>query len=1288
VPELLASYPGQPDPSPSLYTRAIAFSRIAALEVGDASADAVPSHVRFNGLDGFEELSSLGQRVSYVAEGDLVVDRAANAFLFFLPYLLLAPATVRESLELRMYTPDRQHGIHGTLDAVGSHFRRRCRDEVLARCSPAGSQPGTLLDRARAHGIDKLFDEFWSRTTFAARDDSLFLGPHADAIHDLENQALQRLVAGKRIAEDGFTDALRSIRSLVHAAEVAWLAGQAPPVLDRADVHSGLFLASRVVGDAPPFMVVNRGVLMQEHAKPKMEFVARPPTWADVVDGPNPITHFIERAKTAELSDHVRATVVKPLQEHSDTRLPVLFVVGAPGSGKSTLVRRIVAQLVQAGEIIAVDLGTNQSQFDPAELNAYTDGIKHLRQGGRPVVLVMDDPLFAGSGWDLLLKKLAKLSLGRGEPVAGVVSASPTFLMDVYGHTIRDGRIRLEKVGLEPPTLQERKDLAAAFRRDEAGFLDRDSDFIVLAMEAAAGISFDEIVARVWETLNDGIPISRRQRAAELPWPVRALLIVAFFHRYSAPCPEELLRRSLVRDNASIDADAYVHELKTLEAARGWTIFRIAMGGNQHERVSLITTVHQRIAERMWELRPDRAFDPADWIVPASVEVPAAASYLAQVAIVGRRSTNPADHRLTQNLLRKWSERSVPTWQLCRMVRELGPAGSGPALPALRARWRQRDGQSWLAVWMLIVRARRGSDERNYLEQVDMPACLRKADLSLEPEVAMRIAAVPAYRSDILTAVLAGLERGAPFRLHDRLVGWAIDTSSKIVESHLDQLVEWFRGVSEKSSTTLALERWYKANYRRSSVVDPDAVLRLLGEWIDEGEETDGAVIHYIQLLALRRALPGDATEDLVAELLCCVDRWIERNPSRWRVVQARLLLARGSWSASPVSGQVMLDTWSWLQNHPEHYTVRTVFLSVLAGFGAAPPVPLADVLAETRRWLQDHPDDSESRRALLLAVIGLGAASPVPLAQVLAETREWLRDHQENFELRKMFLSTVVGLGAASPVPLAEVLAETREWLRDHQEDFELRRAFLLAVVGLDAASPVPLAEVLAEMRQWLRDHQEDFELRRAFLLAVVGLDAASPVPLAEVLAETREWLRDHQDDFELRKMFLSTVMGLGAASPVPPVEVLAETREWLRAHPHDHTLRSALLSAVVAARNAPFPLPLAEVIGETQTWLEAHPDDHAVRTIFAAAVGELGADFPGSALEVLTRTRAWLRKHPDDVVVREAFVASVAELGRASPLPLPEVLAEVRRWVETHPGVKLSSFPGLYEKWKTEQE
>jgi hypothetical protein len=310
--------------------------------------------------------------------------------------------------------------------------------------------------------------------------------------------------------------------------------------------------------------------------------------------------------------------------------LPVLFVLGAPGAGKSTLVLRVVARLIQQGLAIGAAPKLNLDSIEEDEIEPFLQELARLEQGSLPIILLLDDPFFADSGWDRLLKRLAS----RSSRIA-VLGASPEFLFREFGYTLAAGRqIDLQTVYLPRPGKKERQDLARLHGREIYSFDDREEEFLVLAMEASSAVTFDTIINRIWLTLNGGRPFDPAIRPEDLPWLVRAYLIVCHFGQCYLRCSEVLVEAVLNQTGREKPPNGFSYELRRLVNEQGWSIFNVTevtdwqrFLGNQ------IGAAHARIASEAWRLRPVPALDIDEWILAASIEAQPAANEIARIAL-------------------------------------------------------------------------------------------------------------------------------------------------------------------------------------------------------------------------------------------------------------------------------------------------------------------------------------------------------------------------------------------------------------------------------------------------------------------------------------------------------------------------------------------------------------------------------------------------------------------------------------------------------------------------------
>ena len=990
-----------------------------------------------------------------------------------------------------------------------------------------------------------------------------------------------------------------------------------------------------------PFLVVDRNYLDQERQKPKELYIARPPTWADVVHGADPDTRFLERDQYGFLLSEINRLLLEPLRRGSDRRLPTLFVTGAPGSGKSTLVRHVVTNLVDRGDVLVADLGVNHGRLSIDDLDSYAQGLADLSQSGPPILLLMDDPFFANSGWDLLLERLARPSYSN----IAVLGASPTYLYDTYARRIAGRQVILNRFDLPPTTRHERISLAQMYGIEDDSIIDSHEDLLVFAMETATGESFDEIIARIWSTLNDGITVARRLRVEDVQWPVMAFLLTCYLHRHYVMCPEPLLRNALLKVSTNEQTD-YVSELSELTLSEGWHIFRISWQASDVKPISLIGAMHARVAERAWQIRPLKTIDPAEWLANASVNAPECVPQLADFILACQSTIDPQDRRFAQRVAEQWQSGHVSTAQLSALVR--GIRGSRPAAVlfrrSLRERLRKRDSQSWLAAIELINLARQGSPDRSQLEQIDLPACLKRADLTADSTAAIGILGRHGNprRRAFVDMLCASLDGKLEWELDSTLLIWLMrNHDASALHFLLPRIYEWLEVRPEEERPRIALIEWYRGQVAKIQYEELQLFFEEVWQWASMFPASRAIPLALFSLIETMAKANVPLPDDFGAELFSLIHLQPEDAYLRERFLALTIQIRDHS---TVTVGEVVEETRAWLRDHPDDTQVRAALLGLVRVVQGG---TVGEVVEETRAWLRDHPDDTQVR-ATLLGLVRVVQGGTV--GEVVEETRAWLRDHPDDTQVRATLLGLV---RVVQGTPVGEVVEETRAWLRDHPDDTQVR-AVLLGLVRVVQGGPV--GEVVEETRAWLRDHPDDTQVR-ATLLALVRVVRGTPV--GEVVEETRAWLRDHPGDTQVR----ATLLGLVQAVPGGPAagEVVEETRAWLRDHPDDTQVRATLLALVQAVQGG----PVGEVVEETRAWLRDHPDDTQVRATLLALVRAV----PGgpAAGEVVEETRAWLRDHPGDTQVRYALLGLV----RAVPgSPAGEVVEETRAWLRDHPG------------------
>lgn len=1030
----------------------------------------------------------------------------------------------------------------------------------------------------------------------------------------------------------------------------------------------------------PPFLVVDPAFLAAEQQKPSKPYIARPPLWADVVHGQNADARFLEREQFSALLAAVRTELLEPLRNGSDRRLRTLFVTGAPGCGKSTLVRHAAATLVGQGDVVVADLGVNHGRLIADDLDAYLRGLTGLAESGKPVLLLMDDPFFANSGWDLLLETLARPSYAG----IAVLGASPTYLYETYGRPLSGRQVVLKSFALGATTNSEREVLAEMYgvrdRPDIDRAIGRHEDLLVFAMETASGSSFNEIIGRIWVTLNDGRPMGPRSVPADAEWPVIAFLLTSYLHRHYVTCPESLLR-TMLTDLAGDAGTDYVRELSELTLGEGWHIFRVSPGGQGANR-AMIGTMHARVAERAWEVRPFKPLNPVDMLARASVRAPECAVQLAEFILTCQSLKDPAGRSLAVQLAEQWRD-GVSTAQLSTLVRGLRASPAAKHFRGLlRDRQRMRDSQSWLAAAELIRLERYGSKARAQLTQTDLPYLLRVGDLSADSAEAIEQLGRGSRRRDLAETLCASLRGELGWELDSRLLTWLLGYRGEPgVHSLLPPVYDWLDGRPDEERARVALIEWHAVNAAALGPADFDDLLDQVKEWIDLLPDSRQVVSAFFALASALLAEGRWMSPGVVEEMSSWVETWPHDSFIRERYLS---LLTRHYAHEPAVVADAVSETLAWLTVNPQARDVRRALLWLVLAGPALPPA--ADVTAEAFTWLAHDPTDSQLRLAWTRLVEFLPALA---VGQVLDRVLEWLGDHQEVPGGRQAAQALVRALHACPEVSVilggvrrrlaldaedavaragflclarefpctpqdAEVIGEARRWVLSHPEDTRLRGAFLqLLQARPEHANP---GEITDQMIAWLAGRPDDGQGRTRLL----GLAGARPGSgeAVRALEHVTGWLDGQRGDDDL----WIALFGLAGASPGQPraPEICTAARRWLGAHPEDSHVRSALLAFV---RSLPGPPQADELIGETLAWLDRNPGALAVR----AALSRLVQDQRGTTVvgEYLARARARVSGRPDDPAAREWIIALVRDL--AEPAERAGVITETREWLET---------------------
>ena len=941
------------------YQRAFAILRLTALVLQRPVRGCleVPAWIRYEWAEDIDELSTAGDTVLWQCkhgEGWTHASRLADVLLGFAPKWLWSPPERRGSLAFRLVTSDREyaanHDLPGPLPSMGA-----VRAVFLGAL---GAKPSDRSDRALwqqeadAAGHAALFDALWKATRVLYVPGTTT----AEGVWDAERAAVDELARARKVADPRRAgDVVAALRALlsVHQPGPADAAGTVarldlPPASVRAvDVEHRLFPFAREDGGGP-MQIVDRTRLLQVLQEPVGQpFVARRPEWPDVVRGANQDVRFFERKSTDRLVESLRAALADATSRQG--KLRIQWLVGAPGAGKSALALRAAARLVLDGACVVADARYQIGEDDAME--AWLETLQRLAAGPVPVLLLLDDPLGAGSTWARLLSKL-----GRNNPAIVVLAATPDFLLDRHRGDLRDVHF-LPAVPVERPDREERDALARLYpdaaHRLRAG---DDEELIVLAMQAAANASFDEIIQKIWNTLADQQQLAGDVLGSALRWEQVAFSIVSFFHRVYVPCPMLLLEKVLT-SRADIGADA-VERLKQLELRQGWRILQVQAASERWSyQGGSLATMHSRVAQRAWDLRPAPGWDLAAVVARASVLVPQVARPLARWLVELHERRAPDADRALSAVIAEWTGPTgggLETRYLADLTSLLSLGGI--QIPAalrkdLLRRAQLNDAQSWLAALQLFYASAPERRRMAFPEGLQLGAIVGAADFSLAPNRSSQLYNALERRPELL-------------ELFERRVWLAFD--GKLPWSVDSFLLTWLlsKGKPEEKRGRLDVIR----------------------AWLRERPGAQDVRVRFIGVL----------TELEVTDLTADVEdlrRWLREHPDD-RHVRSRFV---GLLEELGLDGRAddVEDLRAWLREHPDDEQVRARFIRLIPALGAGD-------IEELRKWLRAHPDDRQVRVSFIALFPQLGATDR---AAAIEDVRAWLRE-RDDVTVRQTFLS------------------------------------------------------------------------------------------------------------------------------------------------------------------------------------------------------------------------------------------------------------------------------------------
>lgn len=915
------------------YQRAFAVLRLAAMALQQPvrGAGEVPVWLRYEWAEDIDEVGADGTTVLWQCkngDGWHTPSALADVLEGFAPKWLWAPADQRHRLNFRLVTSDAAFIAHSSVPGmlpvkteVLTAFRKRL-------SAPLGDRADRRQWQAEADqlGHDQLFEALWTATKVLHIPANTLPADH-EVPWAAEHEAIVALCKGGLIAgmdrRASVVDALRALLS-VHTPQLGDANGDIcrPPYEPQAILP--LDLRPRLWAFAPAHSserlhVVDRTTLKELLAQVvAAPYVARRPEWVDVVRGDDPQVRFFERSVTTNLVEVVR-TALQQCHQHRG-RLRLQWIVGAPGAGKSTLALRVATILALESICTVVDARHSLALDD--DQKPMLEAMQRLAEVGRPVLLVLDDPLGANSGWPRFLRNLS-----RHSPAIVVLAATPDFLWDRHHAVVEEIQL-LAPVELRRPDRQECQRLAELYPEADARTISQSNEeLLVLAMEAAAGASFDEIIRGIWRTLGDQRPVGAMALGSNLSWEQVAFSFVVFFHRAYAPCPLPLLQAAL-QTRPDVGGDA-LERLRQLEARQGWKIFQIQEAEARWEFCgSSIISMHARVAQRAWQLRPAVGWNLVEEIARASIQVPQVAHTLAiGISALFSEGVEEAEALLAA-IGQTWGAPSKPyeTRYIYDLVDALDVDGvkiPQPMLTVLRERMGRCDAQSWLAALQLLHTSNRTKSVEVPSDQA-LAAAIEAANFSIAPNRATQLGS----------------------RIKDRAE----------LKRHFEQrLLQAVEGQLEWSLNSYLLT-WLLLNGGKHTVA---AALAKCKAWLAAHPDDNYFRTHYLGLLRRMRQVERDVA-------LADTRQWLIEHPEDTPVRTRYLSLLKEMSLAERAAA--VADARQWLAAHPQDTSVRTCFMGLMNEMN---PAERSIAMADVRKWLATYPNDVSVRVKFLAHLAG-----------------------------------------------------------------------------------------------------------------------------------------------------------------------------------------------------------------------------------------------------------------------------------------------------------------------------
>jgi tetratricopeptide (TPR) repeat protein/energy-coupling factor transporter ATP-binding protein EcfA2 len=694
--------------------------------------------------------------------------------------------------------------------------------------------------------------------------------------------------------------------------------------------------------------------------------------------------------------------LVSRLESPSET-LKIFCLVAEPGAGKSTLARRLAAELHHRHGALVIRL-KDKEDADPWYLMS-----QFHEKVASPFYVLVDD-LFRTPAVVAALHELNS-------------SLPITILATSRENEFRPGGLKniMQAIPVAQPSPEEKARILERLgkSRDELTpsqrtRLDSAKQFLALMMEVTEGKALREIVRDT---------VTRLQAADKLTY--RAYEYVCFSYMHSVLIPVSLLER--------LDSAGRFHNLPHREQSKGIIFY-------DEGREGFLSAGHPVLAETAWAFYDRASATVLREIGNAVDSSNRQETYFFTVLLSVMARTNPAEINEAlpqiQTAIEKCQQSAgiseLSSWT--NFYRKLGKRERAEAcvdraltlIPTdatdcnllfgmFRSRGRERDALPAIAEWV-----RRSPDSYGgktaYLGLIERYGSADEQKAVIEKTHAWLLQ----HRDDtsVRTYYLAIVERvGTP----------------EHVSQVLQEISTW---LTRHDDDTSVRTRYVGLVERNGTPEQVEQVLQETSTWLARHDDDTSVRTRYVGLVE------RSGTPEQVQQVLQETSTWLARHDDDTSVRRVYFGLVERKGTPDQVA-RLLPETGEWLARHDDDTHVRLTYLVRMEKNGT--PAQIKQVLQETRAWLARH-DNVMSVRSYYAGMVER-KGTPAQVKQVLAEMDEWLARHDNDTSVRSFYLGLVDRKG--TPEKIQEVLQATKDWLQRHSMAQEVWEALIASLIS-----------------------------------------------------------------------------------------------------------------------------------------------------------------------------------------------------------------------------------------------